>query len=95
MSKGNPIVKLRLNPETIRKIEKAIANREHIQRPDTNTLSEWIRGAIDERLAKLDRGRGRRALGKKRDQSPSVGESINGPKPQDSPERSNPNEQLS
>lgn len=63
MSKGNPIIPVRLTPELIAEIEAAIERaNDSTARADKEpyTVSEWIRSAIREKLAHGARGRSRK-----------------------------------
>jgi len=57
MSKGNPIVQIRLTAETISRIE-SIIHLSNMRRKDAPyDLSSWIRHAIKEKLDKLARSK--------------------------------------
>jgi len=57
MSKGNPIVQIRLEPSTISKIESSIHSSNLRRQDSPYDLSSWIRHAIKEKLDKLARAK--------------------------------------
>lgn len=57
MSRGTRITPLRLSDELIARIHAAIASNNKSRREEEYNLTSWIRQAIEERLAKLERGR--------------------------------------
>lgn len=57
MSKGNPKIIIRVSPDTLAKIREAIDSNNVRRGAEPYDLSGWIRQAIEERLAKLERGR--------------------------------------
>jgi len=60
MSKGNPIVKLRVTQTTIDKIVEAIQSANFNRKLSPYDLSSWIRAAIDEKLQHLERAKRRK-----------------------------------
>lgn len=57
MSKGNPIIKLRVTPELLDRIRKAIDQNNERRGDQPYDLSGWLRQAVEERLDKLERAR--------------------------------------
>lgn len=57
MAKGNPIIKTRVTAELLERIYSAIDSNNANRRDEPYDLSGWLRQAIEERLAKLERSR--------------------------------------
>lgn len=57
MSKGRPIVQVRLSDLTIDRIMVAMAEANQRRRLEEYTLSAWIRQAVQEKLQHLERGK--------------------------------------
>lgn len=57
MSRGTKITPLRLSPELLSRIHAAIDSNNMRRSEEPYDLTGWIRQAIEERLAKLERGR--------------------------------------
>lgn len=60
MAKGSPIIKTRVSPELLERIYTAIDMNNSRRKDEPYDLSGWLRQAIEERLAKLERSRGAR-----------------------------------
>jgi Arc/MetJ-type ribon-helix-helix transcriptional regulator len=56
-SRGSPVVPIRIPPDLLRRIDEAIASNNAVRPGEAYDRSEWIRKAIEERLAKQARGR--------------------------------------
>jgi hypothetical protein len=63
MSKGNPIVCMRLNAEYLDVLDALVLHHNATTPGEIWTRSDWIMAAIYEKLAKLARSRGRRGKG--------------------------------
>lgn len=63
MSKGSPIIGLRLPPEEYQALVDAIASNNESRKESPYDFSSWIRAAIRERLAKQARSRSKRKGG--------------------------------
>lgn len=59
MSKGNPIIPVRVEPLMLALVEEAITAANERRREAEYTVSEWIRQAIREKLAHLRRSKNR------------------------------------
>ena len=57
MSKGNPIIKLRVSREKLAEINSAIDSANVSRREEEYRISSWIRAAIEEKLAHLKRSK--------------------------------------
>lgn len=57
MSRGTKHTIMRLAPELLERIHKAIDQNNSRRGEQPYNLTSWIRKAIEERLAKLERGR--------------------------------------
>lgn len=57
MAKGNQVIPVRINPEILALINEAIASRNERTSDIPFTLSQWIRAAIMEKLAHLQRSK--------------------------------------
>jgi hypothetical protein len=62
MSKGNPVVKLRLSQELNELIELEVRRYNSFTRKEQTTLSGWVRDAIREKLDHLRRGRSKERI---------------------------------
>jgi hypothetical protein len=65
MSKGSKIVPVRIPEVLIHEIQEAIASADVYRFDQPYTVSEWIRGAVAERLGHLRRARTQRKKPKK------------------------------
>src|SRR5262245_42394109 len=71
MSRGTPMTRLRLSDDLLRRIQESITSNNAFRADEPNNIKSWIRKAIEERLAKLDRsrkGRGKREAPAEADQ---------------------------
>jgi len=57
MSKGTPIVTLRVSNELRNRINESIASANYYTKIEPYTLSSWILHAVKEKLDKIERGR--------------------------------------
>lgn len=58
MSRGTPLTPLRLSTELLARIDAEVARQNETRIGEPYNRTSWIRQAIEERLAKLARGRG-------------------------------------
>lgn len=63
MAQGNTIIKFRVEPDLESRIINAIERRNEVTRDEPDSVSSWIRRAVEMRLDHLERGRGKRAKG--------------------------------
>lgn len=74
MSKGNPIIKLRVSREKLAEIMSAIDSANVSRREEEYHVSSWIRAAIEEKLAHLKRSK--RKKEKRQEDEVGVSETI-------------------
>lgn len=61
MSKGSPMVPIRIPAELFQRIEAQIALTNVFARDEEYTVSSWLRKAAEEKLAKMIRSRRRKS----------------------------------
>lgn len=57
MSRGTPLTPLRLSAELLDRIDAEVERQNRTRAEEPYNRTSWIRQAIEERLAKLERGR--------------------------------------
>ncbi len=60
MARGSPIIPLRVPPDVLQEWQAALASRNAVSAEPPQTLSEFIRAAVADKLKHLARGRQQR-----------------------------------
>jgi hypothetical protein len=65
MSRGNPIVQMRVDDEFLQRIDEAIESRNKHSREAPWTRSDWLRQAVLDKLSHIARSKGKKRTGDK------------------------------
>lgn len=69
MSRGNPIVQMRVDDELLQKIDEAIESRNEHSREAPWTRSDWLRQAVLDKLSHIARSKAKKRTGEKATQA--------------------------